>query len=63
VTAEGNTYVRRAIKIESGAKSALDPHAPLVVTPYIADDLPAQKLAVENVTTVDPGRTLETWRT
>lgn len=57
VTAEGNTYIRRAIKIESGAKSALDPHAPLVVTPYIADDLPAQKLAVENVTTVDPGRT------
>jgi hypothetical protein len=57
VTADGNAYIRRAIKIESGAKSALDPHAPLVITPYIAEDVPAMKLAVWNVTTVDPGRT------
>ena len=57
VTAEGNTYIRRAIKIESGAKSALDPHAPLIVTPYIAHDVPALELAVKNVTTVDPSRT------
>jgi hypothetical protein len=56
-TAEGNAYIRRAIKIESGAKSALDPHAPVVVKPYIADDLPSLDLAVGNVTTVDPGRT------
>jgi hypothetical protein len=56
-TAEGNAYIRRAIKIESGAKSALDPHAPVVVKPYIADDLPNLILAVGNVTTVDPGRT------
>jgi hypothetical protein len=56
-TAEGNAYIRRAIKIESGAKSALDPHAPVVVKPYIADDLPNLDLAVGNVTTVDPSRT------
>jgi hypothetical protein len=56
-TTEGNTYIRRAIKIESGAKSALDPHAPVVVKPYIADDLPNLDLAVANVTTVDPSRT------
>jgi hypothetical protein len=56
-TAEGNAYIRRAIKIESGAKSALDPHAPVVVKPYIADDLPNLDLAVANVTTVDPRRT------
>jgi hypothetical protein len=56
-TAEGNEYIRRAIKIESGAKSALDPHAPVVVKPYISDDLPNLNLAVGNVTTVDPGRT------
>src|SRR5258708_28877787 len=56
-TAEGNAYIRRAIKIESGAKSALDPHAPVVVRPYIADDLPNFDLAVGNVTTVDPSRT------
>jgi hypothetical protein len=57
VTAEGNAYIRRAIKIESGAKSALDPHAPVVVKPYIADDLPNLDLAVGNVTTVDASRT------
>src|SRR5262249_27763867 len=28
VTAEGADYIRRAVKIESGAKSALDPHSP-----------------------------------
>ena len=57
VTTDGNAYIRRAIKIESGAKSALDPHAPVVVKPYIADDLPNLNLAVGNVTTVDPSRT------
>ena len=56
-TVEGNVYIRRAIKIESGAKSVLDPYAPVVLKPYIADDLPNLDLAVGNVTTVDPSRT------
>jgi Nucleotidyl transferase AbiEii toxin, Type IV TA system len=56
-TTEGNAYIRRAIKIESGAKSALDPHASVVVKPYIADDLPNFALTVGNVTTVAPSRT------
>jgi hypothetical protein len=56
-TAGGNEYIRRAIKIESGAKSALDPHAPVAIKPYIAYDLPNLDLAVGNVTTVDPSRT------
>jgi Nucleotidyl transferase AbiEii toxin, Type IV TA system len=56
-TVEGNAYIRRAIKIESGAKSALDPHTPVVVKPYIADDLSNLDLAIGNVTTVDPSRT------
>lgn len=50
-------YVRPAVKIEAGAKSALDPHTPLSVRPYIADDLPGFDLTVPNVTTVDPVRT------
>ncbi|HMF64462.1 MAG TPA: nucleotidyl transferase AbiEii/AbiGii toxin family protein [Edaphobacter sp.] len=57
VTVGGNAYIRRAIKIESGAKSALDPHAPVVVRPFIADDLASRDLSVRNVTTVDPSRT------
>jgi hypothetical protein len=57
VTAAGNDYIRRAIKIESGAKSALDPHAPVTVSPFVADDLAGRDLSVRNVTTVDPSRT------
>jgi hypothetical protein len=58
VTTPGNEYIRRAIKIESGAKSALDPHSTITVKPYIDDDLPDLDLSVTNVTTVDPRRTL-----
>jgi len=57
VAAAGNDYIRRAIKIESGAKSALDPHAPVTVRPLVADDLAGRDLSVHNVTTVDPSRT------
>lgn len=57
VTAAGSDYIRRAIKIESGAKSALDPHAPVTVRPFVADDVAGRDLSVHNVTTVDPSRT------
>ena len=57
VTAAGNDYIRRAIKIESGAKSALDPHAPVTIRPFVADDVAGRDLSVHNVTTVDPSRT------
>jgi hypothetical protein len=57
VTATGGEYVRSAVKIESGAKSALDPHRVATVLPYIAQDLPEQDLSVANVTTVNPERT------
>jgi hypothetical protein len=50
-------YVRPAVKVEAGAKSALDPYTPLVVRPYVADDLAGFDLAVPNVTTVDSVRT------
>lgn len=57
VTADGAGYIRRAVKIESGAKSAIDPHSPVTVKPYVADDLPNATLEVRNITTVEPGRT------
>jgi hypothetical protein len=56
VTGE-DAYVRPAVKIEAGAKSALDPNALLTVRPYVADELRDFNLAVPNVTTVDPVRT------
>jgi hypothetical protein len=50
-------YVQAAIKIESGAKSALDPNKPRTITPYIAEDITAFDLAVPDVTTIDAERT------
>jgi len=50
-------YIRSAVKIEAGAKSALDPHESASVTPYIDVDLPTLNLAVENIITVRPERT------
>lgn len=57
VTATTGDYIRSAVKIESGAKSALDPHVAATVMPYVADDLPDQDLSVANVTTVKAERT------
>lgn len=32
----GDAYIRPAVWIESGAKSALDPHRPVLIRPYVA---------------------------
>lgn len=50
-------YVQAAIKIESGAKSALDPNQPRTITPYIAEDITTLDLAILEVTTIDAERT------
>lgn len=57
VTPRPGEYIRSAVKIEAGAKSALDPHTAAVITPYVAADLPHLDLRVVNVTTVQPERT------
>ena len=57
VTGDGEGYVGPAVKIEDGAKSALDPHHPLTVRPYITEDLIDFNLDVNMVTTVAPERT------
>ena len=53
VTAATDGYVRPAVKIESGAKSALEPHRPVTVSPYVAAEVDGIDLAVANITTVD----------
>ncbi len=50
-------YVQAAVKIESGAKSALDPNSPRVIRPYISDDVVGVDLAVPDVRTIDAERT------
>jgi hypothetical protein len=53
----GGAYVRPVVRIESGAKSALDPNQPVVNKPYISDETPDLDLAVTHVTTITAGRT------
>ena len=50
-------YVRPAIRLESGAKSALDPHGPLTIAPYVAEEAAGIDLAVPDVTTIEATRT------
>jgi Nucleotidyl transferase AbiEii toxin, Type IV TA system len=57
VTARPGDYIRSAVKIEAGARSAIDPHTAAVITPYVAGDLADLDLTVANVTTIQPERT------
>jgi len=57
VTANPDDYIRSAVKIEAGAKSALDPNEATAITPYVSDDLSDLDMTVRNVTTVKPERT------
>ena len=50
-------YVRPAVRIECGAKSALDPHRDVLIRPYIAVDAPELNISVPGVTTIEPPRT------
>ena len=52
-----DAYVAKAVKIESGAKSALDPNSVRTVRPYLQDDVPDTDLGVSNITIVDAQRT------
>jgi hypothetical protein len=57
VTAPADTYIRPAVKIESGAKSALEPHCVIAVRPDVSKEVPGISLEVANVTTVLAERT------
>jgi hypothetical protein len=51
-------YITPSIKIETGAKSALDPHEDRTITPYLSPDVPGgDALAVNGVMTIDSERT------
>lgn len=57
VTAEAAGYIPAVVRIESGARSALDPHSTHTLRPYVEADLPETDLAVPNVVTVNAQRT------
>jgi hypothetical protein len=52
-----DAYVRSEVRIECGAKSALDPHVSTTIRPYIADELRDLDLRVADVITIQPTRT------
>ncbi|CAN5362376.1 nucleotidyl transferase AbiEii/AbiGii toxin family protein [soil metagenome] len=52
-----NNYIKPTIKIEGGAKSALDPHCKMSITPYIANELNQTNLVIADVVTIDAQRT------
>jgi hypothetical protein len=55
---EKSEYVTPSVKIESGAKSALDPNEEKTIVPYLGPDFTeGAELAVPKVTTIDPERT------
>ena len=56
VTPTDSGYVRPAVRIECGAKSALDPHTATKVRPYIAEDVKKLDLSVAGVTTIEATR-------
>ena len=51
-------YVRPAVRIECGAKSALDPNRPVDIRPYVGEEAAEFDFVVNGVTTIDPTRTL-----
>ncbi len=52
-----DAYVRPAVRIEAGAKSALDPHRSVTIQPYIAEDVLGLDLTTGGVTAIDATRT------
>jgi len=52
-----DAYVRSEVRIEFGAKSALDPHVNSTIRPYVADDLPDLDFNVTDVMTIQATRT------
>ena len=50
-------YVQPRVKLEGGARSALDPHQSQTLLPYIIDVLENWNFSVDNVITIDPQRT------
>ena len=50
-------YVPPRVKIEAGARSAVEPGVTAAVSPYVADDLPDWPFVVGNVATLAPERT------
>jgi hypothetical protein len=50
-------YVRPVVRIESGAKSTLDPNQAATIRPYVVDDVDGLDLSIPEVTTIEAAPT------
>ena len=50
-------YLRPSVKIEAGAKSALDPHKEVSINPYLSEEFSTANLTINGVLTIDAERT------
>ncbi|OGT44721.1 MAG: hypothetical protein A3E82_05360 [Gammaproteobacteria bacterium RIFCSPHIGHO2_12_FULL_38_11] len=57
VNTEVDPYVKSAVKIEAGAKSALEPHQLVSIKPYLAEDVFRASLTISNIVTINAERT------
>jgi len=57
VSTDAGEYVKPTVKIEAGAKSALDPHRSAAIQPYVAEEMLAANLLVPDIVTIDAERT------
>jgi hypothetical protein len=57
ISNDPENYLRPSVKIEAGAKSALDPHKEVAIRPYLAEELPSANLTINGVVTIDAERT------
>jgi hypothetical protein len=57
VEPQGGAYVRPVVRIEAGAKSALDPNRPVTIRPYVSEETDGLDLTVADVTTIEATRT------
>lgn len=57
VSMDKDDYVKPVVKIEAGAKSALDPHEVVTIRPYVAGEMLETNLQVSSVITIDAERT------
>jgi len=57
VEPQDGAYVRPVVRIEAGAKSALDPNRPVAIQPYVSEEAGDLDLIVARVTTIEATRT------
>src|SRR3990167_2143725 len=57
VNTEVDSYVKSTVKIEAGAKSALEPHQLVTIKPYLAEDVFSANFDISNIVTINAERT------